>query len=106
MYQKQQGINNRSTVKNVGERAVPAAPLRISGMSSAGKTGIERLVQRYAAGLVLHHLAYKINDNRGGLHRRRAFAVGRLRGGSSAVYLICIRRDGRSWVKEFRSMWV
>ena len=75
MYQKQQGINNRSTVKNVGERAVPAAPLRISGMSSAGKTGIERLVQRYAAGLVLHHLAYKINDNRGGLHRRRAFAV-------------------------------
>lgn len=27
MYQKQQGINNRSTVKNVGERAVPAAPL-------------------------------------------------------------------------------
>ena len=60
MYQKQQGINNRSTVKNVGERAVPAAPLRISGMSSAGKTGIERLVQRYAAGLVLHHLAYKI----------------------------------------------
>ena len=66
MYQKQQGINNRSTVKNIGERAVPAAPLRISGMSSAGKTGIERLVQRYAAGLVLHHLAYKINDNRGG----------------------------------------
>ena len=75
MYQKQQGINNRSTVKNVGKRAVSAAPLRISGMSSAGKTGIERLVQRYAAGLVLHHLAYKINDNRGGLHRRRAFAV-------------------------------
>ena len=39
------------------------------------KTGIKRLVQRYAAGLVPHHLTYKVNDNRSGLHWRRAFTV-------------------------------
>ena len=43
MYQKQQGINNRSTVKNVGERAVSAAPLRISACRQPEKPGLSAL---------------------------------------------------------------
>ena len=44
-------------------------------MSSAGKTGKRALFSAMPLALSLHHLAYKINDNGGGLHRRRAFAV-------------------------------